>query len=850
MCNWPHIPSYSDSENTFFHPVFFFALETVLKRRNIEDVEIIPQFPTASGPVDFALRRKSTGKIIIPIEMKRTQSGVRGLGRRQARDYQHNVASFAETSFYCVSNLELTELFNADIHRQTTLSQKIALSSPQDALLDHNQEEKIKSNLLAVIDEIVDIVFFNRRFSYATGLTNLECSLRNISNGTRHWHENLLPFCFEYIRGTPRLAERTKHWKPASSYKNIPGRLIDLGGRIDFKGVFSPPVSLEEHFDVSVLQDAYDSGKLFGDGDDISALIGDILFDPQNGAVETDFDLARLLAIAAKSETEGFSNDDAILDPCAGSGRLLAAAIQERFPTISPKNIIAVEQEPRFLEALCLRLGLQFGLRISPDDSPTIKICPFESVDPNILAHVRIALVNPPFMSGVKSVDKKKILLKRIQDISGKPSIVGAGQIGYEAVFMELLWHVLPEGSTIAFIFPYQVLSRLSSEMAKLRSFLAKDFAVSTIILYPKSGVFESVVKKTAIFIGHKGVPSETIRIIEIQIPVPDVDFSKFKEHLENENVQCYGVSDLIVPQKKLVADAAIGWQRNICVSARANPLLLKLLENNSFGVSPEGIRRGTMGDSGNTALTVMTRQNLHPYVPRKWIVGAINNAKNMPSIITAGNAPNLSFIPPEDVKNKKGRHFNALIKAVSAYIEETNGQFSTKKQKTSQKTLEGIVKDIGKDQRDPAFNSILIPRACREEAKLSIVDNDPVLVSTNFLIIPVEDRTVRLLMGSWLKSVFGQLQLEMLATSQEGMRKLEKKALLRLRFPDMEKIGKEQKDELMDLFVHEPFLDLSEVQHRKSDVIWANLLDASNSSVLLEQTVLLLQEHYDERVQ
>ena len=141
MSDWPRIPTYSDSENNVFHPVFAFALQTVLHERKIDDIEIIKQFSTDSGPADLVLRRKSTGKVIFPIEMKRTQSDVRGMGRRQGRDYQHNVASFAETSFYCVSNLELTEFFNADPNRQTTQSQQIKLSTVQDALLENGQDD-------------------------------------------------------------------------------------------------------------------------------------------------------------------------------------------------------------------------------------------------------------------------------------------------------------------------------------------------------------------------------------------------------------------------------------------------------------------------------------------------------------------------------------------------------------------------------------------------------------------------------------------------------------------------------------------------------------------------------------
>src|SRR5574344_672738 len=117
--NKPKIPSYSDSENNCFHPVFHYVLEEALKQRNYTDLKVVKQFKTPVGPADLALVRKSTGKVVLPIEIKRTKSGVRGLGRRQARDYQQNLTASSETNFYCASNLELTELFKNEPQRKT-----------------------------------------------------------------------------------------------------------------------------------------------------------------------------------------------------------------------------------------------------------------------------------------------------------------------------------------------------------------------------------------------------------------------------------------------------------------------------------------------------------------------------------------------------------------------------------------------------------------------------------------------------------------------------------------------------------------------------------------------------------
>src|SRR5208283_4955634 len=116
----PSLPSYSSPENTHFHPVLMAVLEQVINKRGLTHLKVKRQYPSPTGPIDLVLFNEATHKVLLPIEMKRTQSSVRGGGRRQARDYWTNLGSECETLFYCVSNLELTELFRNDQHRPKT----------------------------------------------------------------------------------------------------------------------------------------------------------------------------------------------------------------------------------------------------------------------------------------------------------------------------------------------------------------------------------------------------------------------------------------------------------------------------------------------------------------------------------------------------------------------------------------------------------------------------------------------------------------------------------------------------------------------------------------------------------
>jgi hypothetical protein len=849
----PPIPKRSDSENEMFHPVFHYALECALTSKGLSsEIVVVRQFKAPGGGlVDIVLLRKSTGKVVLPIELKRTISSVHGAGRRQARDYQLNLTAQSENHFYCVSNLELTELFLSDSLRSTSISQQIKLDSPQDVRLEKNQDQYLLPSLIKVVEEIIDIVILKAKpCQYLVGLSDFEKVLRGTTASDTDWHESIMPFCFEYIRGNSTLKQRTQSWRPASAYKSNPQRLIDLGGSIDFQEIFSPPASKTADFKPQVLQEAFDAGQAFGEGDDLAALVGDILCEPQVGIVETDEELARILAVVAGNVAGDIGDNGCLLDPCAGSGKLLAALIHEKYPQIKPENVIAVEQVPNFAEALSLRLGLQFGNKISSKSCPKIFIAPFESLSEGIFNDTRVAVVNPPFVAGINAVGAKNKLEASLLSHGISPTL-GAGQLGLEALFMELVFNMLPENTTIAFIFPFPAISRLSREYAQLRSFLINDMGISHVVTYPSDGVFESVVKKTLIMVCKKGVRPENVELIDIQIRVPDLDLNAFSNALKNPKNGCYGVQFGSVSRRQMASRCVSGWKQMFGIGAEVNAFIAKYAghKKSLYDYSPD-MRRGTVGNSGNTALTVFTKDSIPVKIPNRWMIGCLNNARNMPRFVDADTAPNISFLPPESAFSVGTRNNEKLEHLVADYVMKCKGVFSTKKQKTDVKTPSGIVHDLKKDQRLPATNSIVMPRACREDAKVGVIGNDPILVSTNFLILPVADDEKRILLASWLQSDFGQLQIEMFSTPDEGMRKLEKNALSQVYVPDLDAIPEDVKRKLLQSFRKEPFLSLDDVKPRESDQLWASQLIPKNARYALNEGIRLLKEAYDDRVQ
>ncbi|WP_321158347.1 Eco57I restriction-modification methylase domain-containing protein, partial [Providencia stuartii] len=329
--------------------------------------------------------------------------------------------------------------------------------------------------------EILNIVFNKQKYIYITGLPELQNNLEIAVNDYHQWHKILIPACFEYIRGAATRIENLRKYelKPAKFYSENPNRLIDIGKKIDFEHIFKDPVPEANDsiiFSNIILTEAYRAGKELGDGDEIAELINEILTDyipKKQGIVETDTELARLLSIIAKVTLgRELKENESIIDPASGSGRLLTALYQTSFTNISPKQIKAIEKEPLFSESLSLRLGLVFGTNISKSNSPSIIIQGIEDVDKSFFDNVKIVVMNPPFISGVQSKKIKKTFSNRIHKISGEKSKLNIGQVALEILFLELVCNLVPDGTVISLIYPSNHLYRASKEMSAFRNYL------------------------------------------------------------------------------------------------------------------------------------------------------------------------------------------------------------------------------------------------------------------------------------------------------------------------------------------------------------------------------------------
>ncbi len=870
----PKLPSYSDQENSVFHPAFEYALNEALKIRQAEHIEIRKQYQSPTGPIDLILFNTQTQKVILPIEIKRTQSNVRGGGRRQARDYWQNLGTKCETPFYCVSNLELIELFRYDESRPKTSAQQIKLENPIiGSLASSLGDENFYLKLINSISEMLNIVFNKQKYIYITGLPELQNNLEIAVNDYHQWHKILIPACFEYIRGAATRIENLRKYelKPAKFYSENPNRLIDIGKKIDFEHIFKDPVPEANDsiiFSNIILTEAYRAGKELGDGDEIAELINEILTDyipKKQGIVETDTELARLLSIIAKVTLgRELKENESIIDPASGSGRLLTALYQTSFTNISPKQIKAIEKEPLFSESLSLRLGLVFGTNISKSNSPSIIIQGIEDVDKSFFDNVKIVVMNPPFISGVQSKKIKKTFSNRIHKISGEKSKLNIGQVALEILFLELVCNLVPDGTVISLIYPSNHLYRASKEMSAFRNYLLDQFGLSYIVTYPRKGLFSSVIKGTVILSGIKGKKVKDIKLIEVLNTVNNIQFDEFCNYISVNSIpskktknptNSEDASLKIISRSYLKSTSDFGWQEIMGTGSgiKAKNFIEKYIVEDKNPTSFK-IKRGNFGNNGNNPLTVISKDHQkyqYPTVlskiPLDWFISLLNNTDNMPRVVTKNSSAHDSFIPTDKAYTPNTRESDLLDLIITEYLCKFSHTQGAQKKELPNK--DNIIKSLRKNGRIKYSNLILLPRASRVKGQVGIVENDPILISTNVLLIESKNINHAKLMGSWLLSVFGQLQLELYGISQEGMRKLEVNTLNKIKFPNFELIENRKAKELITLFYSEDSIDFRNIQQRQLDRAWSEVLSPDEPIALTNEVFDIFQELVDNRI-
>lgn len=835
----PQLPTTTDDEVLKFHPVFEYCAKNALNELNLEnEIVLIHHQPLGDITVDFSFERRSTGRIILLAEIKRIKSAVQSTKYRlQAMNYRMTATHRAETPYYLISNLEITDLFRYDDQRPVVNSQIIEGSPFRAGDFSTTNENDFYINLIRCLTEIINLTI-NDSGHYFDGLLGFETALQNETRDYDKWHQYFIPASYEYIRAAassfyPFLSTITSRWRAADYYKIRPEKLVRNGLQVDFSNIFCNPITVINDsvaFNQNLLTQAYLSGKIRGDGEDLSAIVNGMLLQPEKGVIETDEELSRLLVVMARDALgRDLQRNELICDPAAGSGRLLIAAI-ESFSNIMPDQIWANEIEIRFQEILSLHLGLTFASQITPDNAPNITIQNISDLSVEDFSNVKMILLNPPFVRGISSSAEKELLASKIRDLTGAESIVNHGQIGLEAVFLELVWDFIPSGAIIAAIMPHRYLSGLSQETTAFRLFLSEHFGLSHIVSYPRTGLFETVVKQTVIFVGTKGQINNKVKIVNTQIDVDRIDLRELQNGLSiAKSDPVRGVHLELLDQLDLINNAYNGWHFIVGAKKRA----ITFTEENFQGFSTldqntDRIIRGTAGNSGLSELQMLATNSqddiLTNLIPTHWLRPAIRKSDDLSKQLTTENSPNKSFIPPEEAFIPTSQDNEILLSIIKSFLTRIN----SRKKGIQPKNEVDLTKALGaikKDLRISPPNSVLIPRGIRVQGRVGILGEEAI-VSTNFFVAYYQNREKALLISSWLSSVYGQIQMELYGVDQEGMRKLEGDQIKNIRVPDISLLSDNEKQELIDNFLNNEYINFTHTVIRPTDRLWNRILN------------------------
>ncbi|WP_161877703.1 BpuSI family type II restriction endonuclease [Alkalibacterium sp. MB6] len=838
--------SYSDSEVVAFHPVCEEALVEALTLLNIQDdYEVKHHEYTGTLEMDFVIKNRHDGKYLCVIEVKRTPSDINSARYQyQAMSYVQSNGNQTEQPFYILTNLENMYIFRYDSERPRVVQQILKPGLKSIGKFQEYTREMFINKLSNEFKNIIKTNILDQEYVYSNSLSEFQDHMRSVVNKNKEWKTSLVFLLYEYIRGVFNELDLDGFRYDIRRFRNNVNNVCTEAMRVNFNEIFNKDeTNYIVPFDVPamLLELMYESGKTYADGDYISNLLHEVASIDQahNGEVPTDLELSRFLSILAK-QIANLSEDGKISDPASGSGNLITSAIE--IFNITPERIKANDKNEKLLELLSLRIGLNNPRIISKDTSPKVTAKNINDLDENYFNDVDVILLNPPYVAGINSVERKKELFASIKRITGKRAITSIGQIGLEAPFIELISALAKENTTIACIIPVGYLTGRGIEAVKFREFLLQNFGLKTIFTYPSSGLFESVAKKTCVVIGRVNRPSESIQVLSAYMPLKDINVSNFERNLQmNESTNTFteltqGI-DVLENEYKVFSDSVgEGWRGLSSVGFSAVEFM-----NNYFSSHPKlvrlkdipsdtlKVRRGWAGNDGASNLVFLDRN--HELINTEGLetVQGIRSVRKFNScFINEGDYLTIDY--------KKSTN-ESVDKAINTYLETPQ---SVGKQARRPKSYDELKKILMKDSSKIIEGyKLLLPRAIRPTGKVFYTDQ-PIVISTNFNCFYSENENDIKIYTSWTSTIFYQLMCEINSKDQEGVRKMELPDYEQTYFPILDRLSENEQVTILNNFNEITFCDLKNPEAKNTDQIWAEIL-FENPEFIIEESLNVL---------
>lgn len=836
--------SYSDSEVKVFHPLCEEALNKALKSLKLEkQYKVIHHQYTGALEMDFVIQHITTGKYVCVVEVKRTHADVHSTRYQfQAMSYVQMNADQTEKPFYILTNLEYAFSFRFDSSKPRVFQQMLQPGLETIGRFENETKESFLQKLSDYFQAKLKS-FIADDYSYLITLEQFVSFMERIKDDHKKWKSSLALFLYEYIRGSFTFINR-KGLSDIRLFHNDVSKICDEAANINFKDIFS--YSKEDFaekisIDGTLLSNLFDFGVQNVSGNSIANILHQIVSSghEHEGEVPTDAELARIVSELALFVNGKLVENECICDPAAGSGSLISAAI-ETFD-VMPRQIVANDWNIQLVELLSLRLGLDFANIVTKDNSPKIETRDIADLSPKFFDDVKIILMNPPFVAGINCVERKRKLYQAIYELTKETAATNIGQMPLEISFLELVSNLVKPNTTIACVFPKTHLTARGAEGKSIRKFLFEKFGLQLIFSYPGTDIFNEVSKDTCVIVGKTGKVNEEITVLSSYENIPDLDIHRFKSALKEELTEEFvsvmpGLVAKKVKKPELLEHIDDGWRMLNSEMAEAINFVNATFMDSDLFTTLENLdyemKRGSAGNNGGSdILFIDSRKDLFDeFKDKLTLTAGMRNAKLDSFYINGGDCKFLDYFVNDE---------SVVDEILETYIKLPQREG---KQQRKEKTKSEWKKILEKESRQRfAKNSVLIPRGIRSTGRIYLAD-EPVFVSTNFVVCTLPDSETALLLASWMSTVFYQFICEVSSKDNEGMRKMEAADIKPTFVPDFERLSKNFYKSVENEAKNIQFLDLRNIKTRKIDELWASELFGENADAVLCESARLLR--------
>lgn len=843
---------YSHREVESFHPLAKEILKSALSRLNLSDkYKVEHHRSVGSLEMDLVISNRESSKILCVVEIKRTIEAVYSTRYQlQAMSYVQQLRSDEkEKDYYILTNLEAVALFRYSPSRPNVIDQLLAPGIETVCRFSSVSREVFVDRLSAYFATLISGII-NDNINYYSSFRHFVEELTEdddcVLSDRKTWHSKFAALAYEYIRGSLFSAGRNNLTDIRRLNSDI-SRICGEALRVNFKDIYGLDASAYSDLPSlppDTLNELYSLGLQYHDADAIS----DILFNliartsPYPGAVPTDLELAKALAVVVSSFCPSIEPDKLIIDPAAGCGNLLAV-MPEVYPDIKPSQLMANDINEYLLQILSLRLGLKFPKKISSADSPAITSHDIAQIPDNFFDNAGLIVLNPPYLSHTANAsnDYKTGILNRIHLISGQNATTHSLKSPLESVFVELVSMLAPKGATIACIIPLSHLYGLGVSEKLFREMLLERFGLCCIFRYPQQNIFRSVVQNTCIIVGKIGHKPQEIHYVGSIETIDNIDFNTLRHALTDPDFQARnGIERTVFSRDVLVQTSSTGWKiLDSIASTASNYLSAQLLETGRYILmcDSEELKdnyRGRIGNMGASDL-LFPKPDGDFYKSVKEIIEP--HLKTGLRTVQRLKRPYLSDTDTPFLDCSDMQSFDLTIVA-SEY--KASHERAQRRQIRFSKSVEDYINILKHDAplSVPA-GSVLLARDCRRTGRAYLAKTT-IYPSTNVWVFEIHDARKGRFYHSWFCSIFYQLNCELTSKNHAGTRKMDAAEFANTFVPDYEAFSDLEVDEIIACNI-DTFTTLNSPKIRECDRIWAKIISPSYWEQLLDETARYL---------